>query len=173
MPAELAQFLAEQAKAPDWAALATVLRRILAGMRRTIRRMIATREGFISMNRILVAALAVGLGLSAAAAQTAPETPPPGAAAPATPAPAATAPAVPQPGAAPSQMTGPEARAKCRADAEAQGLKGAARQAAVQDCFAKARPDLAKRQQCRMQGKAAGLAGNTLHVFVQKCIAGT
>jgi len=118
------------------------------------------------MNRILVAALAVGLGLSAAAAQTAPEAPPPGAA------PAATAPAAPAPSAAPTQMTGPEARAKCRADAEAQGLKGAARQAAVQDCFAKARPDLAKRQQCRMQGKAAGLAGNTLHVFVQKCIAG-
>jgi hypothetical protein len=130
------------------------------------------------MNRILVAALAVGLGVSAAAAQTAPEAPPPaappGAAAPAAPeapAPAATVPAAPQPG-APSQMTGPEARAKCRADAEAQGLKGAARQAAVQDCFARARPDLAKRQQCHMQGKAAGLAGNTLRVFMQKCIGG-
>jgi len=128
------------------------------------------------MNRILVAALAVGLGVSAATAQTAPEAPPPGAApapaAPAAPAPAAPAPGASQPGAAPSQMTGPEARAKCRADAEAQGLKGAARQAAVQDCFAKARPDLAKRQQCRMQGKAAGLAGNSLRVFMQKCIAG-
>jgi len=125
------------------------------------------------MNRILVAALAVGLGVSAATAQTAPEAPPPGAApAPAAPAAPAPAPGASQPGAAPSQMTGPEARAKCRADAEAQGLKGAARQAAVQDCFAKARPDLAKRQQCRMQGKAAGLAGNSLRVFMQKCIAG-
>ena len=47
--------------------------------------------------------------------------------------------------------------------------QGPARKAAVQDCFAETRPDLAKRKQCKQQGDAQGLAGAPLHQFVKKC----
>jgi hypothetical protein len=109
------------------------------------------------MDRLFVSAFALGFGVLAAAAQTAPETPPPSAAAPS----AQSAPVVP---------TGREVRAQCRAEAQAKGLKGTERKAAVQDCFAKARPDLAKREQCRQQGKSQGLGDIPLRQFIKQCV---
>ena len=100
-------------------------------------------QGIRYMKRVLIAALLGALALGAASAQTAAPDPS------ATPS-AASAPAAP--------MSGKQAREQCKADAKAQGLKGEARKTAVQDCFAKARPDLAKAQQCRKYGKAKGLA---------------
>jgi hypothetical protein len=104
----------------------------------------------------LVAALTLGFALSVAQAQT--------------PAPAASpAPSAASPADA-SKMTGKEVRAQCREQAEAQGLKGDARKAAVQQCFAAARPDLAKRQQCRVEGKAKGLSDGELKSYVKTCM---
>lgn len=117
------------------------------------------------MNRLLAASFIFVLGLGFAHGQTAPEAPAPSA--------PQAAPSAPAPGGPPAtQPSGKEVRAQCKAQAEAQGLKGPSRQAAVQDCFAKARPDLAKRQQCRAQGKAQGLADDQLKQFVRQCAAG-
>ena len=115
------------------------------------------------MKRLLVAAFIVGLGFVPAKAQTTPETPQPA------PPPAAAAPAAAPPGA---KQTGKQARAQCRAQAKAQGLTGPARTAAVQDCFASARPDLAQAQKCRQEGKANGLTDTQLKAFVRQCKAG-
>jgi len=123
------------------------------------------------MNRLLAASFIFVFGLAFAHAQTAPEAPPPSApqAAP----PSGAAPGGPPAGGPPRmQPSGKEVRAQCQAQADAQGLEGPARKAAVQDCFAKARPDLAKRQQCRAQGKAQGLADQQLRQFVKQCAAG-
>jgi len=118
------------------------------------------------MNRLLAASFIFVFGLAFAHAQTAPEAPPPTA-------PQAASPSGAAPGGPPGmQPSGKEVRAQCQAQADAQGLKGPARKAAVQDCFAKARPDLAKRQQCRAQGKAQGLADQQLRQFVKQCAAG-
>ena len=68
-------------------------------------------------------------------------------------------------------QSGKEVRAACREQAIQQGLQGPARKAAVQDCFAKARPDLAKAQACRQEGKGKGLAGPDLKAFVKTCKA--
>ncbi len=81
------------------------------------------------MKRLLFVVFALGLGLAAAAGG---EMNLPGAHAPDA-APAA-APS-PSPAAAGKAM-----RARCRADGKSQGLKGAALKAAVDECFAKARP---------------------------------
>ncbi len=135
------------------------------------------------MRRLAAAAFVLSLGLAAAHAQTAPDAgSPPGAPSAQPPAtqpteapPPAQPPAMQPSGAATApaaQPTGKEVRAQCRADAIAQGLKGPARKAAVDDCFAKARPDLAKRQQCVKEGKAQGLADKPLHQFVRKCVTG-
>jgi hypothetical protein len=97
------------------------------------------------MGRLLAASFILVLGLTFAHAQT--EAPP-------------------------AQPNGKDVKAQCRAEIKAQGLKGAARKAAAEDCFAKARPDLAKRQQCRAQGKAQGLADKPLRQFVKQCAAG-
>jgi len=107
------------------------------------------------MKPFLIAALSLGLGLAAAEAQTPTPSPEP------TDAPADM-----------SKMTGKEVRAQCRDQAAAQGLEGEARKAAVQDCFAKARPDLAQRQKCREQGKSKGLADADLKAYVKTCVAG-
>jgi hypothetical protein len=105
------------------------------------------------MKTLMIAALALGLCAVSASAQTA--APPPDAT---NAAPPASAPA-----------TAKQVRAQCRADAQAQGLAGAARKAAVDDCFAKARPDLAAAQKCRQEGKAKGLADQELKAFVKQC----
>ena len=110
------------------------------------------------MKRFLFAAAVFSLGAMQGFAQTAPPPPANPPAAPAAPAPAA--------------QTGKEVRAQCRADAEAKGLSGPAKRAAVQDCFAKARPDLAARNACRRQGKDQGLADQALRDFVKSCMAG-
>ena len=57
------------------------------------------------------------------------------------------------------------------ADAKAQGLKGPARKAAVDDCFAKARPDLAAAQKCRKEGKDKSHADKELKAYVKQCVA--
>jgi len=111
------------------------------------------------MKRIFIAAFALSLASAAAIAQT--TTPP------ATPTPAPST-AAPAPDAKP---TGKEARAQCVADAKAQGLKGPARKAAVDDCFAKARPDLAAAQKCRKEGKDKSLADKELKAYVKQCVA--
>ena len=92
------------------------------------------------MKCLLLAAAVLSFGALPGFAQTAP---PPPAMAPAPPA----------------KQTGKEVRQQCRADAEAKGLKGPEKRAAVEDCFTKARPDLAAANACRKQGKDKGLAG--------------
>ena len=63
-------------------------------------------------------------------------------------------------------------RAQCKADAKAQGLKSDQRKAAVEECFAKARPDIAAAKKCRDEGKAQGLADKELKTYVKTCKAG-
>ena len=84
-------------------------------------------------------------------------------------------PAQATPGAPPAAggpRTGKDVRAQCKADAQSQGLRGTARKGFVQDCFVKARPDLAAAQKCRQQGKEQGLADNDLKAFVRNCKTG-
>jgi glucose/arabinose dehydrogenase len=108
------------------------------------------------MKSLLALTLALGLSLAAAQAQTA--TPEP------------THAASPAPIAAPdAKPAGKEVREQCKTDAKAQGLKGPARKAAVDDCFAKARPDLARAQKCRKEGKDKGLADKELKTYVKQC----
>src|ERR1700691_1011754 len=107
-----------------------------------------------TMKRLIAATFLLGLSSAAAVAQT---TNPP---AP-TPTPA-TSTAAPASDAKPSAK---EARAKCNADAKAQGLKGDDRKTAVADCFAKARPDLAAADKCRQEGKDKKLAGKELKTY--------
>jgi len=110
------------------------------------------------MNRLFAAALALGLGLSAANAQTASPTPAPDAS--------------PAPIAAPAaKPTGRDVREQCKADAKAHGLKGPVRKAAVDECFDKARPDLARARECREEGKSKGLADKELRTYVKQCKA--
>ena len=125
------------------------------------------------MKRFAFAALALCLGLSAAAAQMAPVTPD-GAPIPSAPAPSASGPATngtPANAGAAAATSGKEARQQCRDAAIAQGLRGEARKADVKECVAKARPDLVTATQCREQGKAKGLADKELRVFVRLCKA--
>lgn len=110
------------------------------------------------MKHFLVAAAVLSLGALPGFAQTAAPAPANPPAAPATPAPAA------KPG-------GKKVWAQCRADAQAKGLKGPEKRAAVQDCVAKVRPDLAAAA-CRKQGKDKGLADQELRDFVKGCKAG-
>jgi hypothetical protein len=106
------------------------------------------------MKHFLVAAAVLSLGALPGFAQTA-------------------APAPANPPAAPAAILGgQEVRAQCRAEAEAKGLKGPEKRAAVQDCFAKVRPDLAAAAACRKQGKDQGLADQKLRDFVKGCKAG-
>jgi hypothetical protein len=113
------------------------------------------------MKYLAIAALALCMGLVPALAQN--NAPAPDASAP------AMAPVSPE---APSNQTAKELRQQCRSDDSAQGLKGPALKAAVQDCFARARPDLAAVQKCRADGKAQGLADADLKAFVRKCKKG-
>ncbi len=116
------------------------------------------------MKHFTIAALALCLGLSAALAQTTTPVPDP------IPAPATSPPQTT--GGASAQPNGKEAHLQCRNEAIAKGLKGPARKADVQGCFAKARPDLAAAQQCREQAKAKGLADKELRAFVKQCKTG-
>ena len=123
------------------------------------------------MSRFLIAALFVGLATGGAMAQQAA----PDAAAPSdTPMSSETPPpdAGPAPGAPGAKRTAKEVREQCRADAESRGLKGPARKADVDKCFAAAKPQVAKMQQCRAEGKAKGLQDPDLKAFVQQCRKG-
>jgi hypothetical protein len=133
------------------------------------------------MKHLFIVAFVVGLGFGPANAQEAPTTPQP-APSPAAPQPAPP-PGAPQPtppsataapaaASASAKQTAKQVRAQCRAQAKTQGLTGPALKGAVQDCFAKARPDLAQAQKCRQEGKAKGLADTQLRAFVRQCKAG-
>ena len=79
-------------------------------------------------------------------------------------------PAVGQPAQpAEAKMKPKEVRAACKEEALAQGLRGKARKASVQACFAAKRPDLAAKGDCRRQGKTQGLSGPALKDFVKTC----
>jgi hypothetical protein len=128
------------------------------------------------MKRFVIGACAFALTIGAALAQTAPAAAPADqpspAAVPAAPTAAPAAPAAaPAATATPAMQTGKEVRDACRTQAIQQGLKGPARRAAVQECFAKARPDLAKAQACRQEGQGKGLVGPDLKAFVKTCKA--
>jgi hypothetical protein len=111
------------------------------------------------MKRLLLAAAVLSLGALPGFAQTAP--PPP-----------ATPPVMPPAPAPVAKQTGKEVWAQCRAEAQAKALKGPEKRAAVQDCVAKVRPDLAAAAACRKQGKDKGLADQELRDFVKGCKAG-
>lgn len=113
------------------------------------------------MKSLLAAAFVLAIGLGVASAQTAAPTAPAAPATTMTPAP--DAPAKP--------VTGKDVRAQCRAEAKAQGLKGDSRKAAVQQCFAQARPDLVKAKQCRDEAKAKSLTGPDFRAYVKQCKA--
>src|SRR5271170_2710262 len=115
-----------------------------------------------TMKRLVLAALLLGLSSAAAVAQT---TNPPAPTPAPTPVTSTAAPA------SDAKPTAKEARAKCSADAKAQGLKGDDRKTAVTDCFAKARPDLAAADKCRQEGKDKKLAGTELKTYVKQCVA--
>jgi hypothetical protein len=113
------------------------------------------------MKRLFIAAVSAGLTLASGNAQI--YSPTPGTTSPPA-APSASSPHAIGPGKA--------VRAQCRAQAKAQGLEGPARRAAVQECFAAARPDLAQAQKCRQEGKGNGLADGELRAFVRQCKVG-
>ena len=119
------------------------------------------------MKHDVIAACALALTIGAAIAQTAPapadQPTPPAAAAP------AAAPAAPASAATPAMQTGKEVREACRMQAMTEGIKGASRRAFVNECFAKARPDLAKAQACRQVGMSKGLVGHDLNAYVKSC----
>jgi hypothetical protein len=118
---------------------------------------------FPFMKRLFIAAVSTGLTLASGNAQI--YSPTPGTTSP----PAAGAPSASSPRAV---GPGKAVRAQCRAQAKAQGLEGPARRAAVQECFAAARPDLAQAQKCRQEGKGKGLADGELRAFVRQCKGG-
>ena len=100
---------------------------------------------------------------------------------PATPvAPAATTATPVAPAAAPNMTKDGKPKAKdvrlaCRTEVKSQGLKGAAREKAVSDCFIKQRPDLASREtarvQCAADAKAKNVAkGDDRKTFMKSCI---
>lgn len=88
-------------------------------------------------------------------------------------APPAAAPGGPPAGAA--TVPGPsnkEIIAACRNDAQAKGLRGAARQSAVWDCVGAQNPQLAAQMRCRQQGRAQGIArGDAMKAFIRSCVA--
>jgi hypothetical protein len=119
-----------------------------------------------SMKQFVIAAVGLTLFAGAALAQNYGTAPAP--APSSTPAPAAApAPAM----ATDAKPTAKAARAQCKADAKAQGLKGDARKTAQEDCFAKARPDLVAAEKCRKDGKDKNLAGKELKAYVKQCVA--
>lgn len=65
--------------------------------------------------------------------------------------------------------TAATARTACKAEADERALSGAARRAALTDCFKAKRPDLALRAECRKDGRAKGLDGEPLRKAVEQC----
>ena len=116
---------------------------------------------FVSPSVALVTFFAVALNAAPTYAQTPAAAP----AASTTAAPATPAPELTKDGKPKAKMV----RAQCRADAEAQGLKGMEKQKAVSACLVKQRPDLAAKEQCRMDGHEKGLKKDGLKDFVKDC----
>ena len=65
--------------------------------------------------------------------------------------------------------TAATARAACKQEADAGGLKGAERTAALVTCFNGKRPDLAQRAECRKEARAKGLDGEELRAALASC----
>lgn len=61
------------------------------------------------------------------------------------------------------------ARAACKQEADAGGLKGAERTAALVACFNGKRPDLAQRAECRKEARGKGLDGEALKAAIAEC----
>jgi hypothetical protein len=91
------------------------------------------------------------------------------AAAPA-PVPATTPPPAAAPAADPMSMKPKEVRAQCRDQAIAQGLKGPARKAAIEDCFLKQRPDMADREKCRTDPAMKGKDKDERKALMKECM---
>ncbi|MBV1705036.1 MAG: PsiF repeat-containing protein [Hyphomicrobiales bacterium] len=122
------------------------------------------------MKTLFAAALAASLVAGAAFAQT---TPAPDAT-PAAPAATAPAPAATPAPAAPKHAMRHQIRVDlraCQKTAAGQGLKGKARFEAVQDCFAKTHPKVAKARGCRFEGRSQHLRHSKLREFIKSCIA--
>ncbi|CAD5264800.1 conserved exported hypothetical protein [Bosea sp. 62] len=60
-------------------------------------------------------------------------------------------------------------RAVCKQEADASGLKGAERTAALVACFNGKRPDLAQRAECRKEARGKGLDGDALKAAIAEC----
>lgn len=65
--------------------------------------------------------------------------------------------------------TAATARAVCKQEADARGLAGAERTAALVACFNGKRPDLAQRAECRKEARARGLDGEELRAALAGC----
>ncbi|MEI5666488.1 hypothetical protein WBO78_16175 [Bosea sp. CCNWLW174] len=65
--------------------------------------------------------------------------------------------------------TAETARAVCKQEADATGLKGAERTAALVACFNGKRPDLAQRAECRKEARGKGLDGEALKAAIVEC----
>jgi hypothetical protein len=61
------------------------------------------------------------------------------------------------------------ARAECRAEANAKGLRGNDRAQLLRSCFAAKVPAFVRRNECRKQGKAKGLGQAGLRAFIRQC----
>lgn len=61
------------------------------------------------------------------------------------------------------------ARAACKQEADASGLKGAERTASLVACFNGKRPDLAQRAECRKEARGKGLDGDALKAAIAEC----
>ncbi len=71
-----------------------------------------------------------------------------------------------------------DVREDCRAEAKTQGLKGAERRKAVEDCFIKARPDLAAKEkaraavkeECRQDPKLKDMDKDARKAAIKECV---
>lgn len=65
--------------------------------------------------------------------------------------------------------TAKAARAACKDETAAKGLRGSERKTAIAACFKEKRPDLAARAECRKEAKAKGLGGEELKTAIKSC----
>jgi len=65
--------------------------------------------------------------------------------------------------------TAATARAVCKQQADAGGLKGSERTAALVACFNGKRPDLAQRAECRKEARGKGLDADALKAAIAEC----
>jgi hypothetical protein len=63
-----------------------------------------------------------------------------------------------------------DVRAQCLKEAKSKGLKGEDRSEAVEDCFLKARPDLAVAEECRTDAKLKNLDKDARMAAVKECV---